>query len=502
MDRQCGILLHPTSLPSTFGIGDLGTAAYRFVDFLYHSGQKLWQVLPLHPVGFGESPYQGLSAFAGNPLLISLEGLQEWGLLTAEDLKPLPNCSETKVDFPQVKLYKEQLLRKAFARFDKAHAKQYDEFRQANQYWLDDFALYMALKEYHHYQPWNCWPREIANRKSEAISRYQELLSDRVEYHIFLQYIFYQQWSKLKNYANSRGIKIIGDLPIYVAYDSSDTWSKPHLFKLDDQGYPKVVAGVPPDYFSPTGQLWGNPIYNWPEMQRDNYHWWTQRFKYLLQITDIIRIDHFRGFESYWEIPFGEQTAVKGRWVKGPGTQLFSAVKNQLGDLPIIAEDLGLITPEVEELKRQLAFPGMKVLQFTLESNRVQDFSPYHYPYHTVIYTGTHDNDTTVGWLRGKLADQQVKENLSQYFHIDIHQPIERICWRLIEIAYQSPVATVIIPMQDILALDSWARMNTPATVGGNNWCWKLKSTDLTAELESTLRKHAIFYNRSRELAP
>lgn len=498
MNRQCGILLHPTSLPSTSGIGDLGAGAYKFVDFLYNSGQRLWQVLPLNPVGFGESPYQGLSAFAGNPLLISTDELLKMGLLNPGDLTDIPNFSESKVKFSAVKIYKNKLFKKAFANFRKMpKTKQYEEFCLNNKYWLNDFALYMSLKEYYNHQPWNCWEPAIARKEKEAIVRYQRLLADEIDYHIFLQYTFLKQWLDLKNYANVHGIKIIGDLPIYVAYDSSDTWSHPQLFQLDDQGCPEVVSGVPPDYFSATGQLWGNPIYDWPEMQREDYHWWTQRFKYLLQVTDIIRIDHFRGFEAYWEVPFGEETAVKGRWVKGPGVELFSSVKSQLGELPIIAEDLGLITPEVEDLKKQLDFPGMKVLQFTLENNQIREISPYHYPYNTIIYTGTHDNDTTVGWLRRKLAsDQQVLFNLSKYFHVDTTHSLTSICWRLIEIAYQSPVSTVIIPMQDILGLDTWARMNLPATVGGDNWCWRLHADDLSTALEATLKEVVCFYNR------
>ncbi|MEG6615651.1 4-alpha-glucanotransferase [Peptococcaceae bacterium 1198_IL3148] len=495
--RQCGILLHPTSLPSKYGIGDLGDTAYRFIDFLAASKQRLWQVLPLNPVGYGHSPYQGLSAFAGNPMLISIDKLIETGLLSTADVDDIPSFNDQRVEFDRVEQYKNLLFEKAYQIF-KRHLlpDDYEKFFNDNTYWLEDYATFMALKEFFGGRPWNQWEQSIASREKDSLARYKRILADRINFHLFLQYIFFYQWQQLKEYANQRHIRIIGDIPIYVSYDSSDTWSRPSLFQLDKASNPKVVAGVPPDYFSETGQLWGNPIYNWQAMRDENYRWWKQRFGAIFKIADIVRIDHFRGFEAYWEIPFGEETAVHGRWVKAPGEELFTQIKKQFGPLPIIAEDLGVITTEVNELKNKFEFPGMRILHFSLESDDIEYFSPYYINTNTVIFTGTHDNDTTIGWLNTQRTQHSsALKRLTDCFHMPPDLPLEIAAWRIIEIAYQSPANTCIIPLQDFLGLDSWARMNYPGTVGGN-WSWRFQSGDLTGELTEKIKKMTMFYNR------
>ncbi|ABO49989.1 4-alpha-glucanotransferase [Desulforamulus reducens MI-1] len=484
--RASGILLHPTSLPSRYGIGDLGKEAYKFVDFLARSQQKLWQVLPLNPVGYGESPFQSYSAFAGNPLLISIDLLMENGLLTSQDVTEVPVFNQDQVEFQRVRDYKGSLLRKAFGNFKKRNQPNgYCKFL-AEKDWLADYALFMALKEYFSHQPWNQWEKSIALREVKSMEFFRILLKEEIEYHYFLQYTFYSQWLSLKQYANSHGIGVIGDLPIFVSYDSSDAWANPHLFELDSLGKPAKVSGVPPDYFSATGQLWGNPHYRWSEMEKDDYQWWRDRIKNLLQIVDVIRIDHFRGFESYWEIPAGEKTAINGRWVKGPGEKFFAAIIKHLGKIPVIAEDLGIITPEVVELKERFNFPGMKILHFNLHCNEKEDFLPHHYEKNSVVYTGTHDNDTTLGWYKKLLPGDA--EFIKEYLKLETPEE-EDICWRLIEVAFKSKSNTAIIPLQDILCLDSGARMNYPGTVGGDNWAWRFRSHLLTSEIETRLRE-------------
>ncbi|MEW6695899.1 MAG: 4-alpha-glucanotransferase [Bacillota bacterium] len=482
--RQSGILLHPTSLPSPFGIGDLGKEAYGFVDFLSRSRQKLWQVLPLNPVGYGESPFQCFSAFAGNPMLISPQLLMEQGLLTEQDIRPLPEFSQDRVEFERVREYKDRLLRRAFQQAKAGSKTPACQETLARFPWLEDYALFMALKQYFGGLPWNHWDQSIALRQRQAMDTFRHLLQENMEYHIFLQHTFFSQWLALKRYANERGIQIIGDLPIFVSYDSSDAWANPHLFDLDELGNPARVAGVPPDYFSETGQLWGNPHYRWAAMAKDDYQWWRERFKSLMQTVDIIRIDHFRGFEAYWEIPAGETTAINGRWVKGPGEKFFSTIIRHLGEIPVIAEDLGIITPEVVKLKNQFNFPGMKILHFNLNKNEKEEFLPHHYEPNSVVYTGTHDNDTTLGWYK-KLLPGDV-EFLNEYLNLDPAMKTEWICWRLMELAFQSQSNTAIIPLQDVLCLDSDARMNYPGTVGGN-WQWRFKQGDITPDIEEKL---------------
>ena len=483
-NRESGILLHPTSLPSRFGIGDLGQEAYEFVDFLKRSGQKLWQILPLNPPGYGESPFQCYSAFAGNPLLICLDHLREQGLLTQKELATVPSFNQDRVEFAEVRQYKERLLRQAYSRFRECrHGAEYQTFL-LDSHWLADYALFMALKQHFHDLPWNEWDASIALRQSKAMVESRKLFWEEIQYQSFLQFTFFSQWLALKRYANNQGIRIIGDLPIFVSYDSSDAWVNPQLFELDKRGNPTKVAGVPPDYFSQTGQLWGNPHYKWREMEKDHYSWWRKRFQSLLQTVDIVRIDHFRGFEAYWEIPAGEKTAIKGRWVKGPGEKFFSTIIQYLGNIPVIAEDLGVITPEVVALKEQFQFPGMKILHFNLHRGEKEKFLPEHYEPNSVVYTGTHDNDTTLGWYK-KLIPAD-KAFLTGYLKLGSVTVEKDICWQLIKMASHSKSNTAIIPLQDVLCLGSEARMNYPGTVGGN-WQWRFRQGVLTTEIENKL---------------
>lgn len=498
-NRESGILLHPTSLPSKYGIGELGSEAYDFVDFLVGSRQKLWQILPLGPVGYGESPYQCFSAFAGNTMIISIEKLMEQKLLFQEDIDVLPVFNTRLVEFERVKVFKSALYRKAFGRFKAAGDNvEYDVFLKENNYWLDEFSLFMALKDHFGGIAWNLWDKEIAFRNPKAMEDYRNILVREIEYQRFLQYIFFSQWLELKAYANNKGVEIIGDLPIFISYDSSDAWSRRSFFELDAAGNPSKVAGVPPDYFSATGQFWGNPHYKWDEMEKDEFKWWRDRLDMLLKVVDIIRIDHFRGFESYWEIPGGQKTAQIGSWVKAPGRKLFQTLKAYKNDIPIIAEDLGVITKEVEELKNEFEFPGMKILQFTFGRGSEERFLPHNYEENAVVYTGTHDNDTTVGWyLKVKDTDPKAIDELKSYFNITEEIGERAICWTLIENALSSRANTAIIPLQDILCLGSEARMNTPNTIGGKNWAWRLEEGQLTSKLEEKLAHLSVLYNRN-----
>lgn len=493
--RCSGVLLHPTCLPSPYGIGDLGESAYRFVDFLYHSGQKLWQVLPLGPTGYGNSPYMSYSAIAGNPYLISPEILQEMGLLTAEELADVPAFPTDRVDFERVMPYKMQLLRRAFERFRACDqlAKKFAEFCHAEKDWLEDYALFMALQQKYPDQTWNYWETAIAQRHPQAIARQRELLHSEVQFHQFLQFQFFQQWLKLKEYANQRHIQIIGDIPIYVSHHSVDVWVNPQNFMLNpSDGSVAWMAGVPPDYFSPTGQLWGNPVYNWAYLQETNFAWWIQRFRFLRRFVDLIRIDHFRGFEAFWQVPAGETTAVKGEWRKAPGKALFQTLVQELGELPILAEDLGVITPEVEELRDRFGFPGMRVLLFAFNGGSDNIHLPHHFVPNSVVYTGTHDNDTAVGWW------QRASRSEKQFFYryLTGYAVGEEINWAVIRLALASVSNLAIIPLQDILGLDNSARMNTPATIEGN-WEWRLASLDLlTDQISDRLRELTHLYSR------
>jgi len=494
--RSSGILLHPTSFPSRFGIGDLGLEAYKFIDFLRESYQQYWQVLPLGPTGYGNSPYAAYSAMAGNPLLISPEKLQEQGLLNEADFANLPGFNTSVVDYDKILPIKVELLKTACKNFQaQATPIQQTEFAGfcgSKAYWLDDYALFMALKDAHEGASWHTWESELVKREPEAIDKAKRQLSAEIFYYKFIQFEFFRQWSELKAYANMSGIHIIGDIPIYVAQDSSDVWSHPDIFCLDEETRePKLMAGVPPDYFSATGQLWGNPVYDWEALQKQNFKWWIGRFEAMLDYVDVIRIDHFRGFEAYWAVPQGEETAINGEWMKAPGDELFDAIKNKLGKLPVLAEDLGVITPEVEALRDKYEFPGMKVLQFAFGSDPGNPFLPFNYSRNFVVYTGTHDNDTTVGWF--DKANDYEKRNFLLY--LGCISP-EGVHWDLIRLALSSVANQAIIPLQDVLGLGTEARMNFPSVAEGN-WGWRYHSEALTKELSDRLKTLTQLYGRA-----
>ena len=484
--RSSGILLHPTSFPSRFGVGDLGLEAYRFIDFLNDTHQQYWQVLPLGPTGYGNSPYMCYSAMAGNPLLVSPEKLRDEGLLSEEDFA-LPGFPVEKVDFDQVVPIKIGLLKKACENF-KLNAtdiqkNEFAGFCDSKAYWLDNYALFMALKDAHENASWNTWEPKFVKREPEALAQVKDRLNGEIFYYKFVQFEFFRQWSEVKSYANMRGIDIIGDIPIYVAHDSADVWAHPDIFCLDEEtGVAAQMAGVPPDYFSATGQLWGNPVYNWEELQKQDFKWWVQRFEAMLDYVDIIRIDHFRGFEAYWSVPKGEETAMNGKWVEAPGDAFFEAIRHKLGKLPVLAEDLGVITPEVEALRDKYEFPGMKVLQFAFGYDPGNPFLPFNYPRNAVVYTGTHDNDTTVGWFNS--ANDNEKQNLLLY--LGSISP-EGIHWDLIRLALSSIANQAIIPLQDVLGLGNEARMNFPSLAEGN-WEWRYQAGALTQELGDRLK--------------
>ncbi|MEH1943506.1 MAG: 4-alpha-glucanotransferase [Nostoc sp.] len=485
--RSSGILLHPTSFPSRFGIGDLGLEAYRFIDFLKDTHQQYWQVLPLGPTGYGNSPYMCYSAMAGNPLLISPEKLRDEGLLAEEDFANLPGFPVEKVDFDQVVPIKIGLLKKACENFrtnaTEIQQKEFAGFCDSKAYWLDNYALFMALKDANENANWHSWEPEFVKREPEALAQVERRLNAEIFYYKFVQFEFFRQWSDLKSYANMRGIDIIGDIPIYVAHDSADVWAHPDIFCLDKEtGAAAQMAGVPPDYFSATGQLWGNPVYNWEELQKQDFKWWVQRFEAMLDYVDIIRIDHFRGFEAYWSVAQGEETAMNGKWVEAPGDAFFEVIRQKLGKLPVLAEDLGVITPEVEALRDKYEFPGMKVLQFAFGSDPANPFLPFNYPRNAVVYTGTHDNDTTVGWFNS--ANDNEKQNLLLY--LGCISP-EGIQWDLIRLALSSIANQAIIPLQDILGLGNEARMNFPSIAEGN-WAWRYQAAALTDELRDRLK--------------
>jgi 4-alpha-glucanotransferase len=498
-ERSSGVLLHPTSLPGPYGIGDIGPQAYRFIDWLSSARCKLWQVLPLGPTGYGDSPYQCFSSFAGNPYLISPEALLEEGLLTRENLSAKPDFPASRVDFGQLIPWKMNLLQKAFDRFQSAPRplrQAFDYFCAENAEWLDDYALFMALKEAYGGGAWNGWPEPLRMRENQALEGARQELSGNVERYSFYQFLFFRQWNRLHQYAKERDIQLIGDIPIFVAYDSADVWSHPELFYLDDQGSPTVVAGVPPDLFSATGQLWGNPLYRWEVHQQEGYRWWLKRVRATLQTVDILRIDHFRGFAGYYEIPAGAKTAEHGRWVPGPGKDFFSAVDKNLGDgvitpgtgLPILAEDLGLITPDVIELRETFYLPSMKVLQFGF-TGPDNDFLPHNYVPNCVAYTGTHDNNTALGWLANAGKDEH--DFALRYLQTDGRD----FSWDLIRAIWSSVAVMSIAPMQDVLSLGEEARMNYPSKLGGN-WVWRMGDKDLRKESAEKLRELNYLYSR------
>lgn len=489
--RSSGILLHPSSLPSQFGIGDLGQSAYEFVDFLAKSGQSLWQILPLAPTGYEHSPYtMNFSVFAGNPLMISLEQLAEEGLLSADELVPIEGSVE-RVEFDRVIPYKTNLLKSAFDRFLKSPQPEFEQFCEQQSAWLDDFALFMALFEANSGKNWNQWDSAIAKREPEAIQAAKNTLKPAIQFQQFLQFKFFQQWMKLRQYANAKHIQLIGDISIYVCFNSVDVWAHPEIFKLDPETFePTFIAGVPPDYFSATGQLWGNPVYDWNQLQKSNYEWWIQRFQTTLQYVDIVRVDHFRGFQAYWQVPAGEETAINGEWIEAPGAEFFETLGKRLGQLPILAEDLGIITPEVEELRDRFDFPGMKILMFAFSDDAKNTHLPHHYVKNSVVYPGTHDNDTAIGWWNS--ASQHEKEMLAAY----VDCPIDEIHWTLNRIALASVANWAIVALQDVLGLDGSARMNDPSQNAGN-WRWRYASSDLlTDELAEKLRSLTALYDR------
>ena len=502
--RSSGILLHPTSLPGPHGIGDLGGEARAFADFLQAAGQKIWQVLPLNPTGYGDSPYQGFSAFAGNPLLISLDELRDRGYLLKEDVAGAPEFPESEVDFARVIPYHFDLLLRAAGRFLSSATpedrRDHDAFCEANAHWLDDFALFMAVKSAHNLVSWTEWEPAIARRDPHVLETWRKRLSGDIKAHKYWQFEFHRQWCALQAYCHERGIRIMGDVPIYVAHDSADVWSHPELFHLDEDGRPLQQAGVPPDYFSATGQLWGNPIYRWDRIRDTGYQWWIERFRAALNIFDIVRLDHFRGFEAYWEVPAGDKTAANGRWVKGPGAELFREISKILGDLPIVAENLGVITPEVEAIRHEFSFPGMAILQFAFGNDpQAPSFQPHNYPRNLAAYTGVHDNDTVVGWWTGGVGEstrsaedvRKEHEFARAYLGFD-NEPIH---WVMIRQVMRSVAETAVVPLQDVLGLGSEARMNVPGRLGGN-WRWRFRKNALTVEHASRLRKFVEMYGR------
>jgi 4-alpha-glucanotransferase len=494
--RVSGILLHPTSLPGPGGIGDLGDAAFRFVDWLADAKQRRWQVMPLGPTGYGDSPYAGLSALAGNPLLISLEHLVRDGFLAKADLAGGDDFPAGHVDFGPVSARKRELLHRAYtafaARASAAQLEAFAEFAAAHASWLDTWALFAALKDAHGGVAWIDWDPAVAQRQPAALAEWGTRLADQVRFQRFLQWLFFGQWRDVKEYANGRDIRVIGDIPIFVAYDSADVWAEPELFSLDASGRPTAVAGVPPDYFSPTGQRWGNPLYRWDVMARRDYDWWIERFRRTLDMVDIVRIDHFRGFAGYWEVPASEETAENGRWVPGPGEALFDAVREQLGECAIIAEDLGLITEDVEALRVGQGFPGMAVLQFAWGGDAANLYLPHNHTRDLVLYTGTHDNDTTVGWWDS--LDEHTRAHVRAYLDIEVEGGV---AWAFIRSILQSPAETAIVPMQDVLALGTSARMNLPGRAMGN-WGWRLTERQLEPALAHRLGRLASVYGRER----
>lgn len=504
--RSAGVLLHPTSLPGPYGIGDLGAEAHRFADWLHSAGMKLWQMLPLNPTGYGDSPYQALSAFAGNPMLISPDALAVEGWLPKPPKLVLPQCSEEEVCFQDVLPLKAELLDRAAANFlsSESGKSEFKQFASDNAWWLDDAALFLAAKEAHGQRAWTEWDPALRRRDPAALQKWRTDLAPDIEAQKFWQFQFFKQWKALKAHCGELGIRVMGDIPIYVAHDSADVWSNPHLFWLDEEGQPTKVAGVPPDYFSATGQLWGNPIYRWDVMKQDGFSWWIRRFRAALEMFDLVRVDHFRGFQAYWEIPAGEKTAINGQWVEAPGAEMFRAVTATLGSLPIVAENLGVITPQVEAIRHEFDYPGMAILQFAFSTDpQAPTFRPHNYERHLVAYTCGHDNDTTQGWWHSGVADstrsaadvEKERSDALSYFGVAESQMDSEANWVLVRNVMMSVADTAIFPMQDVLGLGSSARMNIPATLGGN-WKWRMRPNALNAKLARRLKQFSEQYDR------
>ena len=468
--RSCGTLVHPTSFPGKYGIGDFGNEARDFIDFLERTDQTIWQLLPLTPTGYGNSPYASFSAFAGNAYLISPDILVAKGLITKAEALKTELSEKVEVEYEKAFSNKDELFRIASERFYKnlsdQEEKLFKAFKKTNKHWLDDYVLFMACSLYYKKQPWNTWDKDIAQRKPEAIKAYKKKFKEEISLQYWMQYEFNNQWMELKKYANDRRIRVIGDIPIFVDHNSSDVWANPNYFEVDTQGNRVLVAGVPPDYFSETGQLWGNPQYNWKELEKDGFSWWVDRFKHMFNTCDAIRVDHFRGFDEYWEVNAEEETAINGRWVEGPGEKLFDTILKECGELPIIAEDLGFVTEGVEKLRDKYAFPGMKIIQFAFDSDSTNAFLPHNYPQNSVVYTGTHDNDTSIGWFNQ--APEEEKHRVRVYTRSDGSS----VNWEFIRIGMLSVSDQAIFPMQDFMNLDGAHRMNFPGTSSGN-WLWR-----------------------------
>jgi 4-alpha-glucanotransferase len=496
--RRSGILLHITSLPSAHGVGDLGPAAYQFADFLAECGQSFWQILPVNPTSpaYGNSPYNSHSAFAGSPLMISLEMLVREGLLHESDLEITPRFPQHEVDYPEVIDFKFRLLHQAFENHKHALNQdgEFQKFCQGNAFWLEDYSLFIALREHFNGALWGDWPWEIRTRQTPALDDCRAKLHDRILKEKFIQHHFFQQWELLKNYCSRNNLHLIGDIPIYVNYDSADVWANHELFKLNGERKPTLVSGVPPDFFSATGQLWGSPVYQWETLKRTRYAWWLQRFDQNFKLCDLVRLDHFRGFIAYWEIPAHESTAMNGRWVEAPVLDFLTTLVKHYPYLPIIAEDLGVITPDVREMMQRFDFPGMKLLLCGFNGDMATDPNlPHHYPKHCVVYTGTHDNNTAVGWFR-KEASTEDRHRLFQYLGREVDE--SNVHWELIRLLMRSAANMVVIPMQDVLGLNEEARMNLPAT-GHGNWKWRLAGQQLTPEVKARLAEMTRIYGRS-----
>jgi len=489
--RASGILLPISSIPSPYGIGTFSKEAYEFVDFLEEAGQTYWQILPLGPTGYGDSPYQSFSTFAGNPYYIDLDELIEEGYLTRKQCEKCDwGGNEKYVDYEKIYLSRFKVLRTAFKNSKIEADQEFQRFVEENGYWLEDYALYMAVKDSLGGISWSEWDEDIRLRREKALVSYRKQLKEEILFYKFQQYLFVKQWTKLKKYANEKGIKIIGDIPIYVAYDSADSWANPALFQFDENGLPTGVAGCPPDAFSATGQLWGNPLYRWDYHRKTGYAWWVKRIAYCYKLYDIVRIDHFRGFDEYYNIPYGDKTAEFGRWEKGPGYELFKTLKEELGNLPVIAEDLGFLTPSVIKLVKRTGYPGMKILQFAFDASEESDYLPHNYTANSVVYTGTHDNDTTVSWYR--TLKRSERSFAKRYLNIRGSKEVQ---WEFIRAALASVSDTAIIPMQDYLGLGGEARMNMPSTLG-DNWKWRMVKGQISPELAERIFKFCKLYGR------
>ena len=490
--RKCGILMPVFSLPSRYGIGCFSKEAYEFVDRLKAAGQKYWQILPLGPTSYGDSPYQSFSAYAGNPYFIDLDQLKEEGLLDSQDceLVALENVAE-RIDYARLYHTRFRILKRAFFKFNKEDSN-YQNFLAANREWLEDYSLFMALKDKFEGKSWIEWEDSIKNREEAALHYYQNELREEIEFYSFVQFKFKEQWNQLKAYANDQGIQIIGDIPIYVAFDSADSWANKELFQFNEDGLPSAVAGCPPDAFAKTGQLWGNPLYRWEYHKETDYEWWTKRIAYCFQLYDVVRVDHFRGFDEYYSIPYGEKTAENGCWKEGPGFEIFETMFRKLGKLEIIAEDLGYLTESVIELVKKTGYPGMKILQFAFDSREESDYLPHNYEHNCVVYPGTHDNDTIMGWYQS--LKKEDKDLAIRYVGLDGVDEAE-IPWYFIRLAMQSVADYCIIAMQDYLGLGSEARINIPSTVG-DNWRWRMSLEDFDSSLCERIKLMAETYRR------